>query len=280
MRGTAQVIAALCLIAGCDSVEIHPVPDEPFACEDDRWEAAKVDPRRFIAHAGGQIDGRMYTNSLEALELAYDRGLKLFELDLIRTRDGHLVAAHDWGWWQDATGSALEEPTLRQFLELPLFGAYRTLDLPALDRWFAEHADAWLVTDKVDDFRALLDGFSHDDRMIVEVFGVDEFRRAANEGIRYPMLSLGASIRQDGKQAIIALLEETPVKFAAVATKDMNRTAAVLELMRDNGACVYVFTSSDPAFLEQQFESRVFGAYTDGWNVNEGTCTAAACETY
>lgn len=158
--GLSLVIAtAGWLHAGCDAVEIHAVPDEPFSCESESWNEARLNPHRFIAHAGGQIDRRRYTNSLEALNLAYQNGFRLFEFDLLKTSDGRLVAAHDWESWRKATGSTASEPSHREFKELPLFGAYQTLDLPDLDRWFAEHADSYLVTDKVTDFSALVDGF-------------------------------------------------------------------------------------------------------------------------
>jgi hypothetical protein len=171
-------------------------------------------------------------------------------------------------------------PTHREFKELPLFESYDTLDLSDLDQWFTTHPDTWLVTDKVKDFRALLEGFSHRDRMIVEVFGVEEFHRARQAGIRYPMLSLGAAIREDGPERILSLLREEPVKFAAVATKDIRRSREVLERMRRNAACVYVFTSSDPVYLEERFDHVVYGAYSDTWNVRAGTCHSTACATY
>ncbi|MBR5598518.1 MAG: sulfatase-like hydrolase/transferase [Alphaproteobacteria bacterium] len=50
------------------------------------WEKDKKDVReKFIAHAGGCIDGNVYTNSLEAMEKSKKRGYKYIELDLITT---------------------------------------------------------------------------------------------------------------------------------------------------------------------------------------------------
>jgi glycerophosphoryl diester phosphodiesterase len=273
-------LASTLLQGGCDLVEIHAVPDEPFSCENETWNEARINPHRYIAHAGGQIDGRRYTNSREALDLAYENGLRLFEFDLIKTSDGHLVAAHDWDWWRNAARSTTTEPTHQQFKELLLFEAYQTLDLADLDRWFAEHADSYLVTDKVTDFAGLLDGFAHNSRLIVEVFSVDDFRRARKEGVRHPMLSLGAALGNDGEDEIISLLQAEPVKFAAVSRKDVRRTKEMLARMRRNETCVYVFTSNEPEYMTGRFENVVYGAYTDSWSVNTGGCTAAPCDTY
>jgi hypothetical protein len=277
---TLVIVTASWLQAGCDDVEIHAIPAEPFSCMSESWQKARLNRHRFIAHAGGQIDGRRYTNSREALELAYQNGFRLFEFDLIKTSDGHLVAAHDWEWWRNATGSTASEPSHREFKDLPLFGAYRTFDLADLDHWFAEHTDSYLITDKVTDFRALVDGFSHPNRLIVEVFSVADFRRARDEGIRYPMLSLGVARRSDGKDQIMSLLQAEPVKFAAVSKKRVRENQDVLEAMRRNDACVFVFTSSDAEYLKETFRKSVYGAYSDSWSVNNGHCIHGPCDTY
>lgn len=51
---------------------------------------------RLIAHAFGGVDGASYTNSYEAFITNYNRGYRLFEVDLVQTTDGKLVARHDW----------------------------------------------------------------------------------------------------------------------------------------------------------------------------------------
>lgn len=57
-----------------------------------------------IAHGAGQIDGKKYTNSLEALELAVKNGYKFIELDLLITKDKRIIAAHDWKMFEEMTG--------------------------------------------------------------------------------------------------------------------------------------------------------------------------------
>jgi hypothetical protein len=273
-------VALSVLFAGCDSVEFEPVSRQPFSCDSESWNTARNNPYRFIAHAGGQIDGRRYTNSREALDLAYENGLRLFEIDLIKTRDGHLVAAHDWDSWRNATGSEIVVPSHQQFKETLLFETYQPLDLADLDRWFAQHTDSYLVTDKVTDFRSLIEGFTHKGRLIVEVFSLGDYGRAREEGVRLPMLSLRAALANDGEDKVIALFRTQPVKFVAVSSKVIGPNKELLRKMRRNHTCVFVFTSSDSQFLKSHFESVVYGAYTDGWNVNSGMCKAAKCDTY
>lgn len=57
-----------------------------------------------IAHAGGGIDGYIYTDSLEAINNSYDNGARLFDIDLRFTSDIEIVLRHDW------TGIDLEQP--------------------------------------------------------------------------------------------------------------------------------------------------------------------------
>jgi hypothetical protein len=280
VRLSALVLCFGFLAAGCDRVTPRAVSEDPFPCTDQDWSSARTNAYRFIAHAGGEIDGRRYTNSREALDLAYANGLRLFEIDLIATSDDHIVGAHDWGAWQEATGSETTHPTHRQFKETPLFGKYQGLDLADLDRWFTERPDAYLVTDKITDFPRLLEKFPHASRLIVEVFSVDDYHRAIAQGIRYPMLSLIPALANDGEEKVRELLETEPVKFVAIPTKAIRRQSRLLRRLRRNAACVYAFTSSDAGFLEPNFRTSIFGVYADSWAVRHGACDAPVCDTY
>lgn len=48
-----------------------------------------------VAHAFGEIDGNFYTNSREAFDLNYEKGFRLFEVDLVLLKDGSVFCAHD-----------------------------------------------------------------------------------------------------------------------------------------------------------------------------------------
>ena len=49
-----------------------------------------------IAHALGGIGGKPYSNSLEAFIENYNKGIRIFEVDLSITSDGYVVCRHDW----------------------------------------------------------------------------------------------------------------------------------------------------------------------------------------
>lgn len=49
-----------------------------------------------IAHGMGGYKDSTITNSLEAFNEGYKKGARVFEVDLIETEEGVLVARHDW----------------------------------------------------------------------------------------------------------------------------------------------------------------------------------------
>ena len=107
---------------------------------------------RYIAHAAGEVNGIKSTNSKEALDENYKKGFRLFELDIIKTSDGKMVAAHDWKMWArftDYTGAL--PPSHAEFKKHKIYGDYTTLDIKGINEWFAAHPDAILVTDKLND---------------------------------------------------------------------------------------------------------------------------------
>ncbi len=50
----------------------------------------------FCMHSCGLIHGLIFTNSLEAVEYWYERGVRIFEADVDRTWDDEFVACHDF----------------------------------------------------------------------------------------------------------------------------------------------------------------------------------------
>lgn len=124
-----------------------------------------------IAHAGGEIDSNIYTNSLEALNSSYERGARVFELDISKTKDGHLVAVHEWDEWAEFTGYQGDlPPTLEEFKKRLILGKYTALDFNDINVWFSEHKDASLITDKINDPALITFLFVDKNRLKMELF--------------------------------------------------------------------------------------------------------------
>lgn len=76
-----------------------------------------------IYHAGGEIDGKTYTNSLEAITQTLSEEQYIIEIDFQYTSDNQLVCAHTW---LDVYPEDYQ-PTLEEFLSSKIQGEYTPL---------------------------------------------------------------------------------------------------------------------------------------------------------
>lgn len=96
-----------------------------------------------IYHAGGEIQGNVYTNSLEAIEETLAEGNYFIEIDLNYTSDGHLVCAHSW---QDVYPNDYQ-PTLEEFLSSKVQGKFTPITAADLIQIMRDTPEMYLVTD-------------------------------------------------------------------------------------------------------------------------------------
>ena len=80
----------------------------------------------FIAHAGGAINGDVYTNSKEAFEETVSDGFNIAEADIMPTSDGDYVLCHQI---QNITDENITSFTLSEFLSMKLCSKYTPLSL-------------------------------------------------------------------------------------------------------------------------------------------------------
>lgn len=100
----------------------------------------------FIAHNGGIIQGRTGSDSLEAWELSYNRGVRIFDADLSFTSDNHLVLRHSWrdDLEQDYFPG---QPTLEQFKGSLIFMKYHPMTAKDMITFMASHSDLYVAGD-------------------------------------------------------------------------------------------------------------------------------------
>lgn len=125
-----------------------------------------------IAHAGGGIDGHIYTDSLEAINHSYANGTRLFDIDLRFTSDFEIVLRHDWigidleqpefeylyhteQSWEDIYHQMQIPreylPTIEQFKNTKIYHNYTPLSFRDIVDWLEEHPDAYMVLDVKED---------------------------------------------------------------------------------------------------------------------------------
>lgn len=107
-----------------------------------------------MAHAAGQINGNVYTNSLEAFHYNYNLGTVLFELDFQLSSDGELIATHLWeddllGYGNSFTES--NRPTLAEYENILIAGEYEGFTLQKMFDVMEDYPNTTFVIDTKDD---------------------------------------------------------------------------------------------------------------------------------
>lgn len=236
-----------------------------------RYEKYKKDTSRYIAHAGGIIDGHTYTNSLEAMNLSYEKGFRLFELDIIKTQDEKYVAAHDWKDWKSMTGYEGKVPiTYKEFKSYKLFDKYTPLSIDQINEWFKMHPDATLISDKINEPKLFSKAFIDPNRLIMELFTQEAVEEGVNIGLLSSMPTQHVIENMDRE-----LILKLKIKHVAVSRFFIASNKGLLKWLKDNNIKVYVYnvnqdesltdTGIDEDYVTKYELDFVHGMYADNW---------------
>ena len=232
---------------------------------------SRHDVDRFIAHAGGKIDGNVYTNSLEALDLNYEKGFRLFELDFLKTADGVYVAAHEWEHWQDMTGyKGVLPPEKAAFKQFKILGKYTPLDIDDINVWFKDHPDAILVTDKINTPTDFSKSFIDKERLIMELFTLEAVQEAVDAGIKsaMPNWAVVSGIKGDKVQTLV----DMGVTEIAASRRDIKYNIQLIKSFKRNGIKIYVFhvnyeEGKDEDYVVRYDMDYIYGLYADEFDL-------------
>ncbi len=233
----------------------------------------KNDTMRYIAHAGGEIDGKIYTNTKEALDLNYLKGFRLFELDIRKTTDGQFVAVHDWKEWSTFTNSKGIYPVShKEFLSKKVYGKYTPLDIQRINEWFEKHKDAILVTDKVNDPIAFSKQFCDKNRLMMELFTEE----AVNKGLECGILSVmpSQSIVRTMKKRDVETLAQKGIKHIVVSINFAEQHRKLLREMKKHHIKAYVYGLNFIPYLTEEDiikhqMDNIYGMYAEKWDFNK-----------
>ncbi|MFQ5445780.1 MAG: hypothetical protein ACE5FF_02505, partial [Saprospiraceae bacterium] len=249
---------------------IFPMEEQRSSRSRARFLADAKDVRRFIAHAGGQIDHHNYTNSLDALNLSYERGFRLLELDIIQTSDSVYVAAHHWEYWASLTGYQGKLPvSAAEFKKHKIKGKYTPLTMEEINAWFQAHPDAVLVTDKVNEPAAFARQFIDKRRLMMEVFSLEALKEGLAAGIASPILSQNVIEEIEGDKT--EFLKKSGVKDVAVSRRFVEQNIELFRDFKNAGIHTYVFhvnrdLGKDENYVAAYEFDDVFGMYADRWH--------------
>ena len=236
---------------------------------------------KFIAHAGGGINDIAYSNSMEGLINSIKLGFKLIELDLLETKDGFIVAAHDWKSFKQNcvgyNGQINEVPlTYKEFndcnfeinsMNLSQLNEKKIIDI------FNKYPDLYLVTDKINNYSLLSKKFNFVERIIPETFSVKDFIFAKiynfNNAL-YPFKKYNFIFNY--------LLN---IETLTISYNDFIKNEQTVTSLFEKGLNIYVYTSNDQFFIEKYLDKSITGVYTDFWDFNLKNCMSSIkCNSY
>jgi glycerophosphoryl diester phosphodiesterase len=243
--------------------------DTRFTKKSENIDSYVKDIYRFIAHAGGSIDEKKYTNSLEALNHSYEQGFRLFELDIIKTSDGKFVAAHDWQHWAGLTHYRGSLPvTEQEFLKHRILDKYTPLNIDLINDWFDKHKDAVLVTDKVNEPIKFAREFTDKSRLMMELFTLGAVKEGLSIGIKSPILS--ENVLKDLGKDKVAALRRLGVKDIAISRRNIVHYVSFLKRLIQNDIHTYVYDvnfedGKDENYVINFEIDYIYGLYADNW---------------
>ncbi len=222
-----------------------------------------------IAHAGGEIDGFVYTNSLEAVEKSIADGYKYIEIDLSVTADSVVVAAHDWESFNEYTGFAHRGdtvPVLADFKARRLHGVYTPLTAAEVNEIFEKDTTLVLVTDKISSPEILARNFpALKERMVVEAFSYSDYVALLDEGymrVLYSVLACDVSVSIK-KHLLFHIFNTGPkIEWLAVHTSAFGYPIfKLVSALVDFD--IALFTINDVNEIPQKYADRVKMIYTE-----------------
>ena len=243
--------------------------DKRFNAETSHLEAYVNDRSRFIAHAGGGIDGNTYTNSLEALNENYNKGFRFFELDISVTSDGKYAATHDWDLWSRQANYADTLPVSEEtFLKHQILGKYTPLNMTRINDWFNNHKDAVLITDKINEPGKFSKQFVDKKRLMMELFTLGAVKEGLAAGIKSAMPS--DNVLSELGQNKVDALKAMGVRDIAISRINIARDLQFFLRLKKVGIKAYVYhvnvePSKDEQYVVRHEMDYIYGIYADNW---------------
>lgn len=233
-----------------------------------------------ITHAMGEIEDNPYTNSKEAFIYNYKKGARVFEVDLVETLEGKVVARHDWNnrlyetLGQNYVPDEKDKPlTYEKFKSMKIHNKYTPIDFEEILDLMLKYKDVYIVTDTKS-------GYSEDAE---RVFG--KIIKMVNE--KNPKL-IDRIVPQIYSQAMYPTMkklydfnnilytlymdlstDEEVIKFAVdnnitgVVMSESRYNRNLVDSLNKNNIKTYVHTINDSSTANKYIKNGVFGVYTD-----------------
>lgn len=229
---------------------------------------------RFIAHAGGIIDGYEGSNSLEALQSSVDRGYTLIEVDFLITFDGQVVLGHDWQYMLNRVPlvrSSSEESAIvthSEYMSYKIFNQYTPVDLKVLIEFLDKNPSVRIITDTKQTYYALkiiAEKFSkHVNRFIPQIYAFEDFKEIYDLGFKDIIVTLYQMPLGVKSSASTIATNAMQYKFFAVTISDeLLYSNEYISQLNTNKINYYVHTINSEERAKELLGMGFKGIYTD-----------------
>lgn len=235
-----------------------------------------------VSHAMGGIQNYAYTNSYESFIVNYEKGNRVFEVDLLLSEDNHLVARHEWS--RNMTKllgqeSLLEADrhavpiTYEEFMGSKILDMYTPLDWDTVLHLMTYYPDVYIITDmKEQDDSALRHQFellvetatSKNpellDRIIPQIYNQEMLGMVRDvHDFSHIIYTLYAS--KDTENEVIDFVARENISIVTMPEHLVN--ADFVSKLKKAGARCYVHTINEPDVMDQYALMGIEGFYTD-----------------
>lgn len=237
---------------------------------------------RMVAHAMGGIDELTYTNSYEAFIVNYEKGLRVFEVDLLLSSDNKLVARHEWG--QGFTQMLGQQETIEEerqeavwshneFKEAKIKGEYEPLDWADIVELMELYPDVYIVTDTKQTtpeeiqeiFTQIVEQTKEWQPELLERVVPQIYNRDMWEPVQaiYPFDSVIFTLYQthETDKEVVQFAKEKQI--AAITMSETRANAGLIADLKRVGVVSYVHTINDPELIAKFQRMGAYGFYTD-----------------
>lgn len=266
----------LLLILGIVLLALSWLPETPKS-EEDGFRA-----HRMVAHAMGGIEGLTYTNTYDAFLVNYDQGFRVFEVDLLLSSEGRLVARHEWG--ESFTRQLGQEDELAadrqgavlsyaEFKAAKIQGVYEPLDWDDVLELMEQYPDVYIVTDTKQSspdeiqqiFTQIVDEAKAKDPELLKRVVPQIYNREMLEPVQsiYPFDSVIFTLYQthDTDDEVVAFAADK--HLAAVTMSDTRANAQLIQELNRIGVLSYIHTINDLKTIAKFKRMGAYGFYTD-----------------
>lgn len=232
-----------------------------------------------VAHALGGIDSTAYTNSLEAFEEAFSKGIRSFEVDLLLTSNGRVVCKHDWNQYNSPELPSGYVPTDEEYLNTKILGQYTALSFQDLCMLMKKYPDVWVITDsKYTDTDTVKSEFTEMlaeaaeigcssilNRLVIQIYN-KEMYYTVND--LYPFTNYIFTMYKIWDGSNLLTFENycqwcVQNKVFSICMWGKWESSSVLSITNKYGLNLYVHTINDSSAAEKYRAAGVAGVYTD-----------------